>query len=273
MSFLKLFDRITSFVHPSPTYPLGLALSGGGARGFAHIGALKALEEKGLRPDIISGTSAGAIVGALYCAGFKPDEMMELFSHHNAKDFLSLTLPKKSFFKYDGFCKFLHGCIPTMNIEDLELPLYITASNFDTGECVVFKEGELVPRVMASCTIPVVFEPLKIEGVRYVDGGLFKNLPVSPIRPLCKKIIGVSVNPYLTDEHKDNMLYIAFKSYQYMFNANTVGDKRLCDLLLEIDDVNKYNMFDIDKGRALYELGYRNMLALLDSQWATIRKW
>ena len=81
-------------------YPLGLALSGGGARGFAHIGAIKALDEKGIIPDIIAGTSAGAVVGAFYAAGISPEEMMELFIRHEVKDFLSFTLPNKSLLNY-----------------------------------------------------------------------------------------------------------------------------------------------------------------------------
>ena len=82
-------------------YGIGLALSGGGAKGFAHLGAIQALEEKGIKPDIISGTSAGAIVGAFYACGFKPKEILEMFMKHDVKDFLSFTLPKESFLKYD----------------------------------------------------------------------------------------------------------------------------------------------------------------------------
>lgn len=133
----------------------------------------------------------------------------------------------------------------------MEKKLYITAANFDTGKCACFTEGELVPRIMASCTIPVIFEPLKIEGVRYVDGGLFKNFPVTPIRPMCGKIAGVNVNPYLTDEHKENILYVAAKSFQYVFNANTTVDREQCDVLLEIDSVGKYKTLS-SKGHPKY---------------------
>lgn len=248
----------------SKKYPLGLALSGGGAKGFAHIGAIQALNERGINPDVISGTSAGAVVGAFYAAGIQPEEMMDLFMRHEVKDFLSFTLPNKSFLKYNGFTDFLSKNIPFRNIEDLKKTLYVVASNFDSGECEVFTKGELVPRIMASCTIPVVFEPLKVDGVRYVDGGLFKNFPVTPIREICDKIIGINVNPYLTNEHKDNMLYIAAKSYQYVFNANTAIDRQLCDILLEIDSVGKYKTFELKKAREIYSIGYRRMKKILD---------
>ena len=247
--------------HP---YHIGIALSGGGAKGFAHIGALKALEEKGIRPNIIAGTSAGSVAGAFYAAGISPERTMRLFVEHHLHDFLEITFSGKSFLKYDGFRDFLEKHLPVKRIEDLEIPLHIIASNFDTGEYEVFTEGELVPRILASCTIPVIFSPIKINGTRYVDGGLFMNLPVSPIRPLCDTIIGINVNPYLTDDGKDNILYVAAKSFQYIFNANTANERQLCDILLEMDDVDEFNTFDLGSAKKIYHIGCRKMRELLN---------
>lgn len=249
---------------PKPPYHIGVALSGGGAKGFAHIGALKALEEKGIRPDIISGTSAGSVAGAFYAAGISPERTMRLFVEHNLHDFLEITFSGKSFLKYDGFRKFLEKNLPVKRIEDLQIPLQIIASNFDTGEYEVFTEGELVPRILASCTIPVIFPPIKIDGIRYVDGGLFMNLPVTPIRPLCETVVGINVNPYLTDDEKDNILYVAAKSFQYIFNANTANERQLCDVLLEMDDVEGFNTFDLGNAKKIYHIGYRKMRELLN---------
>lgn len=245
-------------------YGIGLALSGGGAKGFAHLGALQALEEKGIKPDIISGTSAGAIVGAFYACGFKPKEILEMFMKHDVKDFLSFTLPKESFLKYDGFRKFMEKTFPVKSLEELKIPLYTVAADFDNGLCKVFTEGELVPRVMASCTIPIVFKPIMIDGVRYVDGGLFKNFPVSPIRDLCRKVIGVNVCPKLVEEYDDNILHVAVRSYQFMFKQNAVEDSKLCDLLLEVDSIDEYNTFDLKNAHKIYEQGYRQMVELLE---------
>lgn len=244
-------------------YSIGLALSGGGAKGFAHIGAIKALEEHGIYPDVISGTSAGAVVGALYSSGISPEDMIDLFTKHEVTDFLSFTMSVKGLLKYDGFTKFLKGVIPYKKIEELPIPLHIIASDFDKGEFVDFTEGDIVPRVMASCTLPIIFQPLKINGTRYVDGGLFKNFPVSPIRPLCDKIIGINVSPYLVSEHKENLLYIAAKSYQYIFKANTVQDSSLCDWLIEMDSVLKYRTFELKKAKDIYMAGYEKMSAFL----------
>ncbi|MDY3069875.1 MAG: patatin-like phospholipase family protein [Parabacteroides sp.] len=248
-------------------YKLGLALSGGGAKGFAHIGAIKAMEERGIYPDVISGTSAGAVVGALYAAGISPEEMLEHFMKHEVTDFLKFTLPNKAFLKYDGFAKFLKHILPVKNFEDLKIPLHVIASDFDNGKFVDFTSGELVPRIMASCTLPVIFEPVKIDGVRYVDGGLFKNLPVSPIKDLCQKVMAINVNPHLIDEHKENMLYVAAKSFQYVFKANVVEDIKLCDWILEIDSVLKYKTFELKKAREIYEIGYVETHHALDGIW------
>ena len=222
-------------------YNIGLALSGGGAKGFAHLGALQALEERGIKPDIISGTSAGAIVGAYYAAGLKPKEILKLFLKHDAMDFISFTIPKEAFLKYDG-----------------------VASDFDKGECKVFTEGELLPRVIASCSIPILFKPVMIDGVRYVDGGLYKNFPVTPIRDVCRKVIGVNVCPKFDEEYDDNILHVAMRSYLFMFSQNAVEDSKLCDLLLEVDSIEGFNILRLKNATKIYYQGYRQMAELLD---------
>lgn len=245
-------------------YNIGLVLSGGGAKGFAHLGAIQALEERGIKPDIISGTSAGAIIGALYASGLKPKEILKMFLRHGIKDFVSFTFPKEAFLKYDGMWKFLEEALPVKRIEELEKPFYIVASDFDSGVTKVFSEGELVPRIMASCTIPVVFKPIVIDGVRYVDGGLFKNFPVTPIRHLCKKIIGINVCPQMAYKYDDNMLHIAMRSFQFMFRANAKEDSNLCDLLLNVDSIEEYNIFELKSAIKIYKEGYISMIELLD---------
>lgn len=245
-------------------YNIGLALSGGGAKGFAHLGALQALEERGIKPDIIAGTSAGAVVGAFYASGLKPKEILKLFLGHDFRDFVSLTLPKEALLKYDGFIRFLEENLPVKRFEELNIPFYAVASDFDKGESKVFTEGELVPRVMASCTIPIVFKPIMIDGVRYVDGGLFKNFPVTPIRALCRKVIGVNVCPKHLEEYEDNILRIAMRSYLFLFNQNAVEDSGLCDLLLEVDSMDEYNIFNLKKALKIYNQGYMQMKEMLE---------
>lgn len=260
----QIIKQEKSEVSKEVPYGIGLALSGGGAKGFAHLGAIQALEERGIKPDIISGTSAGAIAGVFYACGFKPKEILEMFMEHEVRDFISFTLPKEAFLKYSGFRKFLEKTLPAKSFEELKIPFCAVATDFDNGLCKVFNEGELVPRVMASCTIPIVFKPIMIDGVRYVDGGLFKNFPVSPIRDLCRKVIGVNVSPKLVEEYDDNILHVAVRSYQFMFKQNAVEDSKLCDLLLEVDSIDEYNTFELKSAGKIYDQGYRQMVELLE---------
>jgi NTE family protein len=194
-------------------HKIGLALSGGGVKGFAHAGAIKAMEEKEIHPDIISGTSAGAIVGALYSAGYSPDEICSLFKQKDFNDFVEITLPKSGLFATEGFLKFLRESIDYENIEELPIPLFVTSTNLDKGASVIFNKGNIAERVMASACIPVIFKPIVIDGNKFVDGGIFKNFPVSPIRNICEFVIGVNASPLTTEKYSDNIVAIAERSY------------------------------------------------------------
>jgi NTE family protein len=237
-------------------YKTGLALSGGGVKGLAHAGAMKALEEHGIKPDIISGTSAGAIAGALYCAGYTPDQICTLFKKKDFNDFVEFTLPKSGLFATTGFVKFLEEHIEYENLEDLPIPLLVTTTNLDKGSSVTFTKGKLSRTVMASACIPVIFTPVEIENEKYVDGGIFKNFPVSPLRNLCEQVIGINASPLVTEKYSNNIVSIAERSYHFMFRANTLEDKKLCDILVEVESVMQYKTFDLKKVDIIYEQGY-----------------
>ena len=173
-------------------YKLGLALSGGGARGFAHLGVFKFLEDCGMKPDIISGTSAGALMGALYADGYSVEEIKGLFSGREFSDFAQLQIPKSGVFDSQRFRSFLRRHLRAKAIEDLKIPMAIVATDLDNGESRTFRSGPLVDVITASCSIPIIFSPVVINGVHYVDGGLFRNFPVSVIREECERVIGVN---------------------------------------------------------------------------------
>lgn len=237
-------------------YKLGLALSGGGVKGFAHAGALKALEEFGYKPDIISGTSAGAVAGALYVAGYSPKEICDLFKNKSFSNFTNITIPTSGLFSPAKFVDFLKQKITYSNIEDLPIPMRIVATDLDAGKIKVFTEGSLVERVMASATVPVVFPPTVIDDVHYVDGGIFCNFPVDVIRQDCEKVIGINVSPLVPTQYKQTIIEIALRSYNFMFRANTKEDGMLCDILVELPDVLQYDMFDLDAIDEIYRMGY-----------------
>ena len=254
--------NLTNLFNQKP-YKIGIALSGGGIKGLCHAGVLKALEEQGIRPDIISGVSAGAVVGALYADGYSPDEIALLFEDISFRKMTKIQIPDGGFFRIDAFQRFLSKKLRAKTFEDLKIPLRIVATDLDKGRSVTFTSGKLIEPVIASCSVPVLFSPKVIDGIRYIDGGVFKNFPVSTIREDCEKVIGINASPLVADEYKPTILNVAARSYHFMFKANILADKELCDLLIEPVDMGNYETFDVDKGREIFELGYRTTKQLL----------
>jgi len=237
-------------------YKLGLALSGGGARGFAHPGAIKAIEDFGLKPDIISGTSAGALAGVLYADGYAPEEIIKLFVGKELREFADIQVPVAAIFGTSGFKRFLKKHLHAKNFEDLSIPVKVVATDLDEGKSVVFDKGPIIDPVVASCSIPIVFNPVVIDGVNYVDGGIFKNFPVSTIRSLCDQIIGINVSPLVHKKYKKTIMSIAERSYHYMSRTNTLLDRTLCDILVEITDLAYFKTFDLINSEKIFKLGY-----------------
>lgn len=237
-------------------YKLGLALSGGGAKGFAHIGVFKMLEECALRPDVIVGTSVGSLMGALFADGYSASEIKELFTGREFSEFAQLQLPKSGLFDSKRFHYFLKRHLRAKNIEDLRIPLIIMATDLDNGESHEFRTGSIVEAVTASCSIPIIFSPVVIDGIHYVDGGLFHNFPVSIIREECDKVIGVNVSPLVPQKYKQTIYHIAERSYHYMFRANTLEDREMCDVLIEAEEFGLYKTFDIENVELISNIGY-----------------
>ena len=240
---------------PKP-YKIGLALSGGGAKGFAHLGVFKLLEESGLKPDIISGTSAGSLMGVLFADGYSADEIKNMFIGREFSEFAQLQIPKSGLFNYDRFQEFLKRHLRSKRIEDLPIPTVIVATDLDRGCSHEFRSGPIVAAVTASCCMPIVFSPVLINGVHYVDGGLFRNFPVSTIRDECEYVIGVNVSPLIPQRYKQTLLHIAERTYHYVFKANAIEDRELCDILIEAKEVGLYKTFDLENINLISEIGY-----------------
>ncbi|NDW10250.1 patatin-like phospholipase family protein [Dysgonomonas sp. 520] len=237
-------------------YKLGLALSGGGAKGFAHLGVLQAMDEIGIKPQVIAGTSAGSLAGVLYADGYAPQEIAEIFKKKAFSEFAKFTIPSAGIFKSDKIETFLKQYLRAKTFEQLQTPLFVTATDIEEGISTHFSEGTLIPTIVASCSVPIIFTPKEIDGKYYVDGGLFKNFPVSVIKPLCEKIVGVNVAPLTKMKYKKSMLHVAERSFHYMSSSNTLYDRKLCDILIESTNVSKYTMFDLDHVDEIYKIGY-----------------
>lgn len=156
---------------------VGLVLSGGGARGFAHVGVLRVLEEAGAKFDVVAGTSMGAIVGALYANGLSPDDIQELTAATTWRDVVDLSL-KTGLMKGERLHELLSEHLP-VSFEELKLPLAVITTDIESGEEVVHTEGDLITAVRASAAFPGAFEPIHLEGRTLSDGGIVNNLPVN----------------------------------------------------------------------------------------------
>lgn len=241
---------------PLPQYKLGLALSGGGARGFAHFGVMQAMKEYGIRPDIISGTSAGAIAGVMMAAGRSPEECLEFFTHKKVLNFARFTMSKIGLMSMAGMESRLKDFLKISTFEELEIPLVVTATDIDNALSVHFNQGELISCVLASCSIPIIFIPREINGIKYVDGGVFMNLPVRPIREKCEKVIAVEINSMDSKQNVANMIHMAERSFHLTLASNSRIDKKLSDIFISPDDMIRFSMFDLSHVREIYEQGY-----------------
>ena len=252
-------DKVKSMIGlGGPEFRTGLVLSGGGARGFAHAGALKALEEMGIKPDILAGVSAGSVAAVMYAAGISPEKMLELFLHARFSDFCELGIPKDGFFSLDRFRAFLRKNIPY-----LPIPVTVGATDLDNGKKLAFTSGRLDEVVAASCSIPIVFKPIKIDGTRCVDGGVLHNLPAWTIRDRCKYLIAVNCSPLTKTTVKNTLIDIAFRSYELMAKTNTVADMELCDIVIRTDEIARYRAFNLKQIEKVFESGYRDTMNFL----------
>lgn len=248
----------------------GIALSGGGTRGFAHLGTLQALEEYKIRPDIIAGTSIGAIVGALYADGHTPLEIYKIFSTVKFRNLVASSFPRGGLFKTTGLQHILEKNLRAQSFEELKIPLRIVASDIEEGKAHCFGTGELIPALIASSTVPIVFTPIEIDGHYYVDGGMFDNLPVKCIRQECRRVIGVNVSPVDKMRYNKSLRYILERSMNYMVNANTVESIKLCDYLIVSKELSKRSLFDTKNPAEVFKNGYFTTKAYLQENKARL---
>ena len=173
---------------------MGLALGGGFARGIAHIGVLKVLEEAQIPVRFVAGTSVGALIGAAYCSGLSVAEMEEMASQVRSRHFAQWTISRLGLASNQRMGVFLHRILKQKNFEDLKIPLAIAATDFVTGEGVAFRSGSLIDAVRASCAYPGMFLPVEIGGRLLVDGMLAYPVPSVPLRAMgARRVLAISL--------------------------------------------------------------------------------
>jgi len=247
-------------------YPIGIAFSGGGIKCLCHVGVLKAMEEEGVKPDLISGVSAGAVIGALYADGYTPDSILSIFQNVKYSDFFRLEVPDGGLLTLTGFKEFLDTVLHAKTFEELKIPLRIVVTDLDRGKSVVFDKGPLIDALVATCSVPILFSPYNIDGINYVDGGVLQNLPASAIRADSKYLIGVSVGPLDANAYQKSITDIALRSYKFIFRSNANYDKSLCDMVIEPSGISQYNGGDVNRSKEIFNMGYNEAKRMLLEQ-------
>ena len=231
-------------------------LSGGGCRGFAHLGAVKALQEYGTYASEISGTSSGAIAGAFLANGFSPDEIKDIFIEKLNLNMLSRNGFKLGLISMKNIRIFLQKNLRYKKFEDLPIPFYATATSFADGSQHIFKSGNLIDAIIASSSIPVVFPPVIIRGMPFVDGGLSNNLPVEPFSKNKKNIVCIHVNPIKSFKRGESVFNVMDRAIHLSFREKVDRSSAGCFLFIEPKELSGYGLFDIHKIEDIFEIGY-----------------
>jgi NTE family protein len=251
-----MIDKDKIHFMPEKQYKTGLVLSGGGARGFAHLGVIDALNEAGIFPDVISGTSAGAIIGVLYADGHTPKEILKLMNGGSRLDFMRPALPREGLLQIGGIVKILKTSLRSKEFKELKIPLFVTATDLNNGKAVYFSEGNLYDPVIASASIPVLFQPVKINDISYVDGGVLDNLPLRPIENKCRILIGSFVNPVGYMEKISGLISIAERTFMLSMSKEISEKAKKFDLFIAPLELRNYKILDPEKAHELFEIGY-----------------
>lgn len=237
---------------------IGLVLSGGGMRGAAHIGVIKALEEAEIFPTHISGTSAGAIVGALYAYGYNWEEILKFYQSVQILDITKYALGKPGFIDAEKFYSKFSTYLKDDNFNALQKVLTITATDVLKGKLKLFRKGELIKPILASAAFPGVFTPVKIKNSYYIDGGALNNFPVETLESSCDVIIGSYVNSYDDVTIKD--LKHSYDVVERAFKLKSVKDDYAkfdaCDLIVSPKELSMYGTFSTKYVNEIFKIGY-----------------
>lgn len=244
---------------------IGIALSGGGVRGIAHLGVLKALTEAGIYPTEVSGTSAGAIAGAMFCQGYSPDEILKIIIETNYFKFMRPAISLTGFLKMDTVGNLFKLYLNHNDFAKLKIPLTVAATDIKKGKVRYYSEGELIRPIMASSCIPGMFDPIVIDDNYMVDGGVLNNLPVEPLEGICDYVIGVNCNQLAEETNISNMKKLIERSVIMAMNYNVYSRKSKCDYFIEPPGLAKYGVFDIKKASELFGVGYEYTMSFIEN--------
>lgn len=235
---------------------LGLALGGGAARGIAHIGVLKVLQEEDIPVCCVAGTSIGSIIGALFCAGKRWEEIWEISQEIRWGELVQATFSGMGLVKSNRLEKLITSQIGEIDFDDLKIPLTAVAVDIVTAQPVYLNSGSVAQAVRASASIPGIFEPLIIDERMLVDGGVCDNLPADVVREMgARTVLAVDLNSESSDGEKPkNLIDVTFQTFSVlMWNTSRAG-RRNADILLQ-PDITHIGFHDLGKAEELFAAG------------------
>lgn len=227
---------LDSFLHRKPK--VGIALSGGATLGAAHIGVLQVLEREGIRPDFVAGTSAGSLIGALYCAGVPLNELANIFINMKWPSLLKLEIINPiSLFNMQPMDGVVKKIIGDCDFKDLEIPFAAIGCDLMTGQRVVLDHGPVAPAIRASASVPGIFSPVEIEGRMLVDGGVVDNLPVEQVRAMGASFVIASdvSNRGETSKRPENLFEVLQTMFNIMQDRGALVGSDACDCYIRPD--------------------------------------
>ncbi len=226
---------------------VALVLGSGGARGYAHIGVIRILETYGIKPQLIVGTSAGSIVGALYASGKNATQMDKIASSLKSSDVRDITLSRQGFFNSEKVADFVNRQVNNRSLEQLDIPLFVVATELQTGTRAVFNYGNTGQAVSASVSIPSMFVPTSISKKQYVDGGLVSPVPVEVAKSLGADVI-IAVNILAQPENTPttNIWGLFNQNINVMQNRLASYELKDADIVIQPNIKEKQHIFSLD---------------------------
>jgi NTE family protein len=255
----------------TPRIPaIGVALGGGFARGIAHIGVLRVLEEEGIPVCAVTGTSVGALIGACYCSGLTLAEMEAVARQARFTSFARWTLSRCGFATNDRMVSFLTRHLKCTTFEQLRIPLGVTATNFNTGEGVIFRSGPIIDAVRASCAYPGMFLPVQIDGGYFIDGMLAHPVPTRPVRQMgAERVLAVHLKgTWSNGGAPRNLFDVIGQSFAIAMDGMASVWRNAADLVVE-PDVAGFAYDDFKRASDLIHAGEVAMCEALP----VVRKW
>ncbi len=246
---------------------MGLVLSGGGIRGMAHIGLLKAMQEQGMEAQVVAGSSVGALVGALYANGNSIDEMLQFFRETPLFKYDFFAINKPGFIDTERYFKIFKGYFSENTFEALEKPLYVVATDLLKGDERVFYKGELIRPLLASAALPPVFSPIEIDETLYADGGVMNNFPKEYVDDKADFIIGsnVSIAGEINKKAIRNSIQLAGRVTGLMIYASSHRKLLECDAYIEPQELEGIGVLDKKGIEKAFNIGYEHGCRTLEN--------